>query len=224
MSKTSESLDTYLAQIGRELRQLPAQARADELREIEAHLRALVLASRQLEDIGEAEATAAALKQFGVPRRVGRNLRRAWERRQPEAWWRAVVAPIAGVVFFALFSLSFETVLDLSWATQRKLIDAFFDTSWIAPLLTFGIYSLLGFGCLSTGIVMGHISPKRSQLIFISLLAIFSTIAVWENAITFSVPGDATVFSGYVCGLVVVMLGIRVGAHRARRRTARIAN
>ncbi len=80
-----QSLEMYLAQIAHELRALPPQARADELREIEAHLAALVLASQQLDDTSHVLATNIALKQFGAPRKVGRNLRRAWERKQPEA-------------------------------------------------------------------------------------------------------------------------------------------
>ena len=219
MFKAPETLDGYLSQVARELRELPAQARADELREIESHLRALVLASRQLEDIGEAEATAAALKQFGVPRRVGRNLRRAWERRQSEAWWRAVVSPIVGAIIC--------TILSVICASGIKFgLEALYETNigWAFPLFVAGIFLCLSIVFLTTGFVMGYISPKRGQIVFVSLFAVYSLALVLGGDKTFTTFTDNLLPLSYLYSLIFIMIGIHFGTHRARKRTAHIAN
>ena len=123
-------LDEYLGQIARELRGLPDAAREDELREIEAHLRALIEAGKQLENGSEAQATAAALQQFGPPKRVGRQLRRAWENKQPEEWWRAIVSPVLGLVFYALTWFVFWA----SAAVLSNFLPENLNAFWVMPL------------------------------------------------------------------------------------------
>ena len=200
------SLETYMAQIAHELRALPAQARADELREIEAHLRALIEARGDV---------AAVLAQFGAPRKIGRELRRAWERKQPEARWRAMVSPLAGLIFFALFSLV------MSWAARSQMETLIAPRA--LPLLIPGIYFFMGVGLFSTGFVMGYISPKRGNLIFLSLIAVFSAISMWQNETTLTTFINAALFSSYFYGLIAVVFGILFGARRGRKLSARIA-
>ena len=216
MLKKSElqSLESYLAQIARELRALPPQARDEEMREIEAHLRALVLASQQLENVSQVVATATALKQFGAPHAIGKKLRKAWECKQPEAWWRTLLAPLAGTTSYALLALVIQAAVGLLSPAQFEKIIA----SGGFLLLTFGAYCLLGVGHFLTGFVMGYISPKRGLLLFLSLLAIFSAIAVWENDITLAVFTNTRLFSSHFYGLIAIMFGIWVGARHGRKR------
>jgi len=78
-----KQLETYLEQLTAQLHSLPPQIRNEEIREIQAHLWALMESHIERGD-NEAEAVAAALQQFGPPQVVGRALRRAWAER-PEA-------------------------------------------------------------------------------------------------------------------------------------------
>ena len=72
-------LETYLNEVASRLGPLPAKARADELREMRAHLEAAYaagLARGQSED----EAARAVLAQFGTPDVVGAETVSAWRR------------------------------------------------------------------------------------------------------------------------------------------------
>ena len=220
MSKTPETLDDYLNQIERELRALPEQARADELREIEAHLRALVEAGQQLEDVGEAEATAAALKQFGLPRRVGRNLRKAWERNQPEAWWRAVIAPVAGLIFYIISTFVFWSPVFLLSKSQSQIFMAIWGIqSWYCILFAFSFAQFFGIG-----FIIERISPKYGRTL-ISLFLALSSLAFAFWLFTVAPPevsagrlGDISLQSvSYLSLGVALMFGSRFGVQRKKR-------
>ncbi len=167
MSRTPEaqSLEIYLSQIERELRDLPAQAHANEMREIEAHLSALVLAGQQLENLSHAQATAVALKQFGAPRAIGRKLRKAWERKQPEAWWRVIVAPIAGSAFIAISILTIDMIsASLGNVNYNFGSFAFYFWTILGVLLPFFV----------AGFIASVLSPKRG----IILTALYGFLAI----------------------------------------------
>ena len=198
----SESLETYLSQIAHELRDLPAQARADELREIESHLRALVLASQQIEDVSEAEATETALRQFGSPKGVGRKLRRAWERRQPEAWWRALLAPI--------LALNFSTyVIDpfLQGFTISYVPPSFASIMAMMMLLTFA----MTYG-------MGLISPKRAKLSVGIMLAFIVAPSLLTATFTFSALDSF----GAASFALPAIIGVYLSERHSRALAARL--
>jgi len=72
-------LESYLSEVSAHLGALPPKRRAEELREMRAHLENAVIVSR---DMGrsEAEAAANAIRQFGTPQDLGGNLVWAWRR------------------------------------------------------------------------------------------------------------------------------------------------
>ncbi len=206
MSKTSETLESYLAQIEHELRDLPPQARADEMHEIETHLRAMIAARGD---------KAAVLAQFGKPHKVGRDLRRAWERKQPEAWWRAVLAPIAGVMSFAMSALFYDRTLNylgdivnLDWSNLVYFYSA---------LCLLVIFFVAGFAA-------GVVSPKRGFLPTFaysaySVYLLFTLPSALDGAI---VPVESTVSVIYIfllMGLlapIAALAGTYFGARRSR--------
>ena len=233
MLKRSElgSLEYYLAQIARELRDLPPQARADEMREIESHLRALIEARGDV---------AAVLAQFGRPRKVGRALRRAWEHGQPEAWWRAGLSPICALAFqiFAVFLFIAGTgmVQEYQWDVQiqRAFPQTLFGFSvWGFAYLFFLLVCFSSY-CLISGLVMGAISPKRSKWIivayFLPVLAALSSesfgrgVSAYDNA-----SGDAysviwSLMGTHILSTFLCFYGSQLGARLSRRRAAKIAD
>ena len=200
------SLESYMAQIERELRDLPASARADEMREIEAHLRAMIEASGDV---------AAVLAQFGAPRKVGRDLRRAWERKQSESWWRLPLAIGVGVgLTHALSYLPME-----NFGIEK------FGNSYAfgSTLVTFFV----------AGLAMGIISPKYRPLLgWIFCLEYFAE-AAYQMPPGFFKPIFGSINPVfYYSGLGVVSLilslpcfyGVQIGARFSRKRDAKIAD
>ena len=194
------SLELYLAQIARELRDLPSQARADELREIEAHLRALIEARGDV---------AATLAQFGAPRRVGRDLRRAWERKQPEAWWRAIVAPIVAVISYVLVGLPLiHSTLDFYVALG---IYGF-------PVTTIGLNLVDSLFILPIGYIAGLISPKRGLLGIVGFLFLSSLSGIIEG----NLLSSSWIFF-VTMSYTFAIIGAYFGASHSRKLSARIA-
>lgn len=213
MFKAPESLDDYLSQVARELRVLPNRARDEELREIEAHLRALVEA-RQGDEAG-------ALKQFGPARRVGRNLRKAWERKQPEAWWRAALALILiELVFYMIIIPMYEGYARFfSGLALRPPIN--FVLFWCFALLILFIIPIV------TGFVVGLISPKRGH-IAVFIASLLTSTMEWLNPQNYFNFSDFTAITllliFYFSSVLSAILGLHLGARRGRKRHAQIVN
>ncbi len=87
-------LENYLAEVAAHLSALPAKRRADELREMGAHLENAVIVSQELGQ-SEDEAAQNAVAQFGTPEALGENVVWAWRRgetRSRRNFWGAVVS------------------------------------------------------------------------------------------------------------------------------------
>lgn len=223
MLKKSEpqSLESYLAQIAHELRDLPVSARVDELREIGAHLRALVLAGQQLENLDQAQATTVALKQFGEPRAIGRKLRKAWERKQPEAWWRVVLAATFAMSATALFPLPFlQGFFAFTQGIDPQLTGAPEQISIV--VLTLKIFTL----CFAFSLIMfmtyivGFISPKRSRLVIVSLLISALLLTFASSPYSLSSFWISLAAGSFVSSVT----GCFFGARHGRRLLSRIAD
>ena len=193
-----QSLESYLSQIAHELRHLPTQARAEELREIESHLRAMIEARGDV---------AAVLAQFGRPRKVGRDLRRAWERKQPEAWWRLPLAIGIGVGLTHV----------LSYINLKENLDVFYFFNTV--LVTF----------FFAGLAMGAISPKYKRLMgWIFCLEYFVESAYMMPPSFFKPMFGSINPVIYYMGLGIVSLilslpcfyGVQIGARFSRKRAA----
>ena len=198
-----QSLEHYLSQIAHELRALPPQARADEMREIEAHLRALIEARGDV---------AAVLAQFGSPRKVGRDLRRAWERKQPEGWINGALAFVIGYLFVCGHNYFWFTSARFNWFFNR-----------------FQNFSSEGLFALIMGIAIGFVSPKRAFmitfvifpfLIALDLLPLLSTGFKIYSLSFFAM----LVLPKYISLFVFLLIGTRFGAHFGRKIDAKIAN
>ena len=100
----NQQLESYLKELKRRLRFLPADQRDNEIQETRQHLLQLV-EDAQTRGMSEAAARAVALRQFGTPDQVARGLRKAFRRQFGWSLW--VSLPIAAVcqLVGSLFSI-----------------------------------------------------------------------------------------------------------------------
>lgn len=228
MSKKSEpeSLESYLSQIAHELRALPIPARADEMREIESHLGALVQAGQQLEDLSETEALATALKQFGAPRVIGKNLRCAWERKQSEPWWCVAGAAFFAMDFFAVivhplmqgftsFHVGAYGVRMQAYESGMLNQQMFAAAQIVAPAMQF----LVAFQTFFVAYIMGLLSPKRGKDV-LALLLVLGFGCLLSDLNNISVFMGALMLNTAICATI----GAHFGALHGRRWLSRRAD
>ena len=220
MSKTSETqaIESYLAQIAHELRDLPSQAREEEMREIEAHLRALIEARGNVAEV---------LAQFGKPRRVGRDLRRAWERKQPEAWWCSIAALMFALNFclfiapplFQEFYRFYMGMQGVNLSTYQPINAdsttniAFENMHIVAQFFAFSLV-------LTATYIMGLISPKRSKFLIAGILVFL----IWPNVMHEGLTTSIWTFIIAINLVVASFIGCYFGSRHGRRLYSRIAS
>ena len=226
MSKSlqSQSLENYLSQIEWELRDLPSQARADELREIEAHLQTMIEAC---DDV------AGVLAQFGKPRRIGRDLRRAWERKQPESWWRVVLAIIVGFATQTVLGLFLGSLIAIgsyfSLDTKLASISPAFSSYYFVVFL---VFLLSAIPSIVTGFSVGAVSPKRGVwitcLYHVSLIVMLLLQSFQFGFPNFDNPSSLAFDSLWFIGgsffltLLLSIYGVQLGTRNSKRLLSRI--
>ena len=215
MKRQPESIENYLAQIARELRDLPASARDEEMREIESHLRAMIEARGDV---------AAVLRQFGKPRKVGRDLRRAWERKQPEAWNRFGFALLSGLLILAAFDVvrtKFGSYFEMPFDLMMKDTGAMILLRLAFHLLFLLSFLLVVFGGL--GYITKAISPKRGMLAAALVVSLILTRRIANGG--FEEPNfqsNAMLFLFLGLGYFTnISIGAYFGARHNRRLLAR---
>lgn len=102
-------LHNYLERVKSQLRSLPQGKQDEEVQELHQHLLAIVESQKE-SGISEDEAVAAALRQFGPPRCVGRSLRKAWYSRLAQ---ERKTTPINKFISAAIWALAFDTVVGM---------------------------------------------------------------------------------------------------------------
>ena len=89
-------LETYLSEVAAHLNALPPKRRAEELREMRAHLENAIIVNRELGQ-SESEAAQNAVAQFGTARDLGENVVWAWRRGRTlnrRSFWGAAVCAL----------------------------------------------------------------------------------------------------------------------------------
>ncbi len=140
-------LEEYLSQVAAHLSALPPKRRAEELREIRAHLESVFAASRQ-QGQTEDEAAQNAAMQFGAPGAVGRDTVVAWRRGAALnrlSFWGAAVT-----VMVSSFLLSAEVERIPSWLPR---IFMGMGALWVD--LHYAVYAV-------AGMMSGLLFPRRA--------------------------------------------------------------
>ena len=173
-----KQLETYLAQIKAQLQSLPPQKQDEELQEIRQHLQALA-ANSMTRGLAENEAVAAAIRQFGDSRRVGRDLQQAW-RGRPEKPLRIALA--AGGALLCHVTFMYVAIL------VGVFIDVYIlkSTIWHGPnvprpsLPPLALYPLMALSFCAppffAGWVAGLIAPRRAMM---GIIPLYGAIALY---------------------------------------------
>ena len=108
-----EKIDIYLGELCFRLALMSHEARADARREASLHLDALI-ADFEKQGLDSANAVDAALRQFGDPVKIGREIRSAWLKKSQAIKIRKWIKPITTIVWFGCFCyISASIVRDL---------------------------------------------------------------------------------------------------------------
>ena len=177
-----KELESYLEQVKAQLKPLPAEKQDEELQEVHHHLQALV-ASRIEHGDSEDEAVAAAIRQFGNAKQVGRSLRQAWNGR-PEKPFRVALAGACVLVSNAvLFYLGL-----MAWVFSDIYILK--NTVWRGPDVPPNSLHPLAQGALNgwvffatpfiAGWIGGLLAPKRAVLV-ISPVYLAIGLSAWRQ-------------------------------------------
>lgn len=152
-------LETYLSEVAAHLGALPAKQRAEELREMRAHLLNAVIVNRELGQ-SEDEAVQSAVAQFGTPPDLGENIVWAWRRgetRSKRSFWGAVVStPL--MLLSLMLVMSHLPNFSIPWL-DRYCIEHKGSAEIIGMALSRGMFLTV---FMLAGAVVGCLSPKRA--------------------------------------------------------------
>ncbi len=206
-----QSLETYLAQIAHELRDLPPQARADEMREIEGHLRTMT------ESRGD---VAGVLAQFGKPCKVGRDLRKAWERKQPEAWSRFGFALLAGlsIWYASYFTWAKFGYSEMPFKAMVEDTGAMFVMRLFLTILF--IYGFFFVEFAGMGYLTKVISPKRGTSAAALVISFMLVTRIASGG--FEEPNFQTNAALFLFLCIIYLTNISIGAYFGARYGRRL--
>lgn len=211
-------IESYLESVRERLGKLPVAERDAELTEVRDHLAELARGHAEL-GMTEQEAIQTALRQFGDPKSVGTNLRRAWEqghkRRLPgtvlsAAGWAISVSLVMSLISFLIRSILAEATNN--YQNRGAVLWNVMLGFWVA-------------GCLQ-GLVTGYITGRRApRRAFVGMLLSNGLFAVWSitafclitlphmPAAVLPVYIRTSVFS-ISTGLTLSFLGVALGRRR----------
>ncbi len=155
-------LDTYLTEVSAQIGPLPAKARADELREMRAHLEAAFatgLAQGQSGDV----AAQAVLDQFGPPGTVGEETVAAWRRGvtlDRRGFWGAAACALALLSFLPrlLDPFLYPTIM----AYFQHIEPTRPALWWVLASLQAGCFVASDMVSLLMGALVGVFFPRRA--------------------------------------------------------------
>ena len=139
-------LETYLTEIATHLSALPPKQRAEELREVRAHLLSAVEAYQKLGET-EREAVESALRQFGPPPQVGSGLVKAW--RHGRGGWQDVLLASGCAVLLMSPYVAGMMLLEPRMEPLRTLWNAVYPYGDVLAIVC-------------AGAVTGWLLPKRA--------------------------------------------------------------
>ena len=212
-------LETYLSEVSAHLGALPPKRRAEELREMRAHLENAIVVSREM-GRSEADAGAHAVEQFGTARDLGENLVWAWRRgvmQNKRSFWGVVVSMPLMLTCLLLLQNQYIGLLDHVlplWFNRycAKHPDAGMALVQGVFLMTFGL----------SGFVAGSLFPKRA--VRGALLGLAAFWLGWIAVMGVGYDGFWGLLTcGYMNGWTLAALASAWAGSRARRAWGRRA-
>lgn len=217
--ETYAAVDTYLQEVGAHLAKLPPAVRDEELRELRGHLLALVAAGCELNE-GHDEAVQAALRQFGAPRRIGRDLMSAWKRRHlKELWlatgygygtWSMAVLPAVAYLWVTTGAPQGNLPMPVAW---------WHSLGWVSLVAFY--FGLLPF---AAGWVAGMVAPRQGVRAVVWMISINVAFMLLQmNAFT-ELSVVETVLPSTLIYLATALPGALWGSWWKRRRNSESAS
>lgn len=214
-------LETYLQTVESELGEMREARREAELREMRQHLEAIV--ARLIEGgLSEAEATEAALSQFGEARQVGRELEKVGTRK--ESLLQMAVAPLGGVLCYVISSIGMSVIDEFLRGTfiRSGIVPEGVEWRYHGPV---GIFLMCWPVALASGAVSGFISPRWGGRLLLGYAGLFSVVCGvvggYQPLATFWLPLTTSALPGLLLSHVSgILLGAR-WASRIEQRKAR---
>jgi hypothetical protein len=221
------TIEDYLESVRKRLNPLPAEERACELVEIRTHLTELAKAHAEL-GATEAEALHAALRQFGDPRKVGVELRRAWQRGQRQEQPGTVLSAAACAMGVTMVMYVVSTVLR---SVVTYSTNGYAGMGAALPKFMLGLWAFGCLQCLFTGYITGRRAPRRavagmllSSTLFTGLNLCMTCRAVLPHLPPGALRPYLSILAlSYSLGVIVQLSGVMLGRRRflADRRRAR---
>ncbi len=163
----NDDMDDYVQRLNAQLRKMPPQERAEELRQ---HLEAQARAHEEL-GATPAEAMQAALRSFGDPARIGRKLYWEWRQTRRQRAVSSLLPFLLGTMIVCAVPL---------------LCFAWMNSQGIGDFPGFPRYCLLlGFTPLLTGTLLGLCFPRRAVRLMVTASAIWIASFLLLNAARF---------------------------------------
>ena len=115
-------MERYLSSVSSHLKDLPADERDEQLREMRQHLESLVAAHRA-SGLNQDEAVSAALNQFGDSQRIGSQLRHASKQhRLPNLWLYVGIYLSAVILTLGVFISANDKPTDFPYGLTNQII------------------------------------------------------------------------------------------------------
>ncbi len=146
-------IERYLKQVERQFKGLTSEQREAELREIGQHIQAIVDESEQ-QGLCHAEAVREALRQFGAPHKVGRELQRASSRRLP--LWLSLITNLmmAQAALNVVGTCTFIVLLNIQGIRSSSF-------PWFSGLH----FSIIQYGVIVMALGLRRLKPKVFWLV-----------------------------------------------------------
>lgn len=116
-------LEHYITTLGKRLQSLPQSQREEDLREVRQHLEALV-AGHVMRGMSEADAVAAALRQFGRAEQIGKELAAAQQPNRAGLWRPLLMYACCVLVIFIFFVTANDKPTDFPYGWVEQLLMA----------------------------------------------------------------------------------------------------
>ncbi len=177
-------LTPFLDEILGRLRSIPADMHGEIRQEMRAHLDSLIAAHEEL-GLDRADATIAAIGQFGDSRQIARRYRQAWQRTESSGGQRAAMRDA-----LATFGGAMTILLSVHTVTFNALFSvARTNAAEIRMLLTLGMLGTLGLLLpILAGIRVGRRSPRyaaSSALVALLPLSAFALPLLHWDGVAF---------------------------------------
>ena len=203
-----EPIERYLLELARQLRWMPPDRRAAELREIRGHLEALV-ARRMDEGDCNADAVATAQRQFGSPRQISRGLKMAAN--TSESWWLLAAAIMGAWMCFSICGVLVSAAANAAGGEPAFRLGVNIQVFSNRPIYSWYRFGMIDLAPALAGLAAAFMAPRRALLSVLGLqlsIVLLVVYRVWIYGITLAQSSTDKSREGHWCENLIWMFAI----------------